>query len=253
MDALRFSGLLINDSSCGASRYPSGAGDHLGKKARISSITSLGVACGFLKCGIALILCYIQVYFALLVFVTQKLSVRPSLKTHQSLTQTHDTTAAWRGIGAAILCAWDQRKLASSIPAVLSVFFYLGCIFVLHVTTPALFSVETFNATGPSVQVGTRGLPAYAWPGNFLRDANGLDKLSDYAMGSLEFFPSVVETAIAPGLSGGTLYDTLDLDTPMGIGNVTVNVTGFNISCGYMTDVKLRFDPGRGSLVDSQN
>ncbi|KAJ6566922.1 hypothetical protein B0H19DRAFT_1374294 [Mycena capillaripes] len=188
-------------------------------------------------------------YSALLVFLTQGLSMRRSLRTRQTLTETHDIASAWGGIGASILCIWNQRKVTSSIGAVLSVFCYLGCILVLHVTTPALFSTETFNATR-STQVETRGLPAYAWPSNPSHDVNGeslldkviLDTLVDYAVGSLAFFPSVVESAVAPGLSGGTLYDTLDFDTLTGIGNVTVDATGFNISCGYLNDVVFTYN-----------
>lgn len=41
------------------------------------------------------------------------------------------------------------------------------------------------------------------------------------------------------GLSGGTLYDVLELNA--GTGNVTVNATGFNVTCSYFTDFKLEF------------
>ena len=53
------------------------------------------------------------------------------------------------------------------------------------------------------------------------------------------FFPPVVESAAEAGLSGGTLYDVLNANT--GTGNVTVNATGFNITCGYVNDVKQKF------------
>jgi hypothetical protein len=45
------------------------------------------------------------------------------------------------------------------------------------------------------------------------------------------------------GLSGGTLYDVLDINA--GTGNVTVNAKGFNISCGYVSesDVNITFQP----------
>ncbi|KAJ7046012.1 hypothetical protein C8F04DRAFT_1024417, partial [Mycena alexandri] len=198
-------------------------------------------------------------YSALLVFVTQKLSMRRSLTRRQTLTETHDIASAWGGIGAAILSIWQQRKVTSSIAAVLSVFFYLGCILVLHVTTPALFSVETFNATR-FIQVGTQGLPAYDWPDELSHRDSDVDSLldhilatlSDYAMGSLEFFPCVVDSVVAPGLSGGTLYDAPDLGTLSGMGDVTVNATGFNISCGYLDntlDFAIGPDTPRGVIV----
>jgi hypothetical protein len=42
------------------------------------------------------------------------------------------------------------------------------------------------------------------------------------------------------GLANGTLYDVLALNE--GTGNVTVNATGFDISCGFVPDVNLQFD-----------
>jgi hypothetical protein len=51
-------------------------------------------------------------------------------------------------------------------------------------------------------------------------------------------FPSVIESAL--GLSGGTLYDVLQVNG--GIGNSTVNATGFSINCGYLEDVVASYD-----------
>jgi hypothetical protein len=53
------------------------------------------------------------------------------------------------------------RKLSVHHPLGFSVFLYLGNILVLHITTPGLFSLETFNSTSLSV-VPTQGLPAIA-------------------------------------------------------------------------------------------
>jgi hypothetical protein len=39
------------------------------------------------------------------------------------------------------------------------------------------------------------------------------------------------------GLTNGTLYDVLD--TTAGVGNVTVNATGFDITCRYLTEVEI--------------
>lgn len=112
-----------------------------------------------------------QIYSALLVFVSQTLSMRRSVKVNQTLTATHDTAAAWTGIGSAISCLWNQRIVPASMGGVLSVFLYLSSILALHITTPALFSVETFNATRPD-RVGTQGLPAYTWPSDLSPDVN---------------------------------------------------------------------------------
>lgn len=67
----------------------------------------------------------------------------------------------------------------------------------------------------------------------------------DYAGGSLYSLPSVVATENL-GLHEGTLYDVLDIN--QGVGNSTVNATGFNISCGFLTDMNVTFSPGSDSF-----
>ncbi|KAJ6491169.1 hypothetical protein C8R45DRAFT_928996 [Mycena sanguinolenta] len=176
------------------------------------------------------------IYSALLVYLSQTLSMRQSIKADQTLTATHDTTAAWTGIGSAISCLWNQRIVPASAGGVFSIFMYLGSILALHITTSALFSVERFNATQLD-RVGTQGLPAYTWPSDLSPVSNG-NQLKDYAQNSLVFFPPVVESAGKTGLSGGTLYNVLNANTA--IGNVTANATGFDISCGYVSDVTQR-------------
>ncbi|KAJ7738879.1 hypothetical protein B0H14DRAFT_490558 [Mycena olivaceomarginata] len=99
------------------------------------------------------------IYSAVLVFVTQRLWTRRSLRAHQTLTATHDSAAAWTGIGSALVQLWSQRTTPGSIIGVLSVFLYLANILVLHITTPALFTFETFNSTRP-FNVATRSLPS---------------------------------------------------------------------------------------------
>ncbi|KAJ7692064.1 hypothetical protein B0H17DRAFT_1061829 [Mycena rosella] len=170
------------------------------------------------------------IYSALLVFVTQTLSKRRSVRMDQTLTAIHDTTAAWSGIGSAVLHLWNQTVVSGSVFGVLSALLYLGSVLVLHITTPALFSVQTFNSTR-EVPVGTRGLPAF----NVSDDNVTSEVIGDYgisyAAGSLYSLPSIVRGNKSVGLHEGTLYDVLEDNT--GVGNVTVNATGFNITCGY--------------------
>jgi hypothetical protein len=42
--------------------------------------------------------------------------------------------------------------------------------------------------------------------------------------------------ATTPGIHAGTLYDVLS-DTTQGTSPVSVDATGFNISCGYLSDI----------------
>ncbi|KAJ7503703.1 hypothetical protein B0H11DRAFT_2355401 [Mycena galericulata] len=176
-------------------------------------------------------------YSALLVFVTQTLSMRRALQMEQMLTTTHDTAAAWAGIGSSISNLWHQKAVLASIRGVLSAFVYLGSVLVLHITTSSLFSLQTFNATW-SVSVGTHGLPALNSSIYDLSDAESLgaawDDATNYALGSLYFLPSAVGSTGTLGLYKGTLYDVLE-STNIGKGNTTVNATGFNITCNYLT------------------
>lgn len=101
-----------------------------------------------------------QIYAALLVFITQTLSMRRDLHIHQTLTATHDNTAAWAGLGSAVFYMWHQKAVRASVPGVLSALFYLGSIAILHVTMPNLFLLQTVQMFRPVV-VETQGLPSF--------------------------------------------------------------------------------------------
>ncbi|KAJ6498484.1 hypothetical protein C8R47DRAFT_1193929 [Mycena vitilis] len=167
------------------------------------------------------------IYLAAVVYVTQSLSMRRILQTDQTLTAIHDMTAAWAGIGAAAYHLWYQTRVRSSVIGVLSVFFYLGGVLVLHVATPALFAVQTFTSSR-LIGAGTNGLPS--WNVDWSNDTN----VAAYTQGSLYSLPAVVGSNTSLGLSGGTLYEVLEDNA--GVGNVSVRATGFNISCTYPTN-----------------
>ncbi|KAJ7167907.1 hypothetical protein C8R46DRAFT_1350814 [Mycena filopes] len=172
------------------------------------------------------------IYSALLVFVTQTLWMRRSLQVEQTLTATHDHAAAWTGIGSAMLHIWRQKTVAASWTGTLAVFLYLGNILALHISTPALFSIETFNFTQP-LPLTTQGLPTYDFS---TERGEAVFQLADtYTAGSLYYLASVLQgNGQTLGLNGSTLYDVVNLNS--GLGNVTVNATGFNITCLYTDD-----------------
>jgi hypothetical protein len=63
--------------------------------------------------------------------------------------------------------------------------------------------------------------------------------LSDYVLDSLLSFQSTVWGTNTLGLSGGTLYDVLEISS--GVGNVSVNATGFDITWGYPKKTSMHF------------
>ncbi|KAF7341360.1 hypothetical protein MVEN_01872500 [Mycena venus] len=172
------------------------------------------------------------IYFAILVFVTQTLSMRRSLQMDQVLTATHDNAAAWAGIGAALLHLWYQKAVRASIGWTLTAALYLMTISVLHITMSSLFSLVTFNSSR-SFLAATRGLPSFngtVTPGL----KSSLFEMETYAPGSLYFLPSVLEGTTNLGLQDGSLYDVLDINVPSG--NATVDASGFNITCGSIPE-----------------
>ncbi|KAJ7164154.1 hypothetical protein C8R46DRAFT_1036085 [Mycena filopes] len=168
-------------------------------------------------------------YSAVLVFMTQTLFTRRSLGVKQTLTAIHDSAAAWVGIGSAVMQLWGQTTVHGSTFGVLSALAYLANILVLHITTPALFSVVAFNSSH-NIQVGIE----YHMPitnGSYLTHYSE-SLLAVYMKGSLALLPWILsDTTPSPGLHEATLYDVLDSNE--GVGNVTVNATGFNVTCGY--------------------
>ncbi|KAJ7216101.1 hypothetical protein GGX14DRAFT_562541 [Mycena pura] len=183
------------------------------------------------------------IYAVVLVFVTQTLAMRRGMQADQTLTATHDHTAAWAGLGAAVSHIWYQKAVPASLVGVLSAFFYLGNILVLHITTPALFSLATFTSTR-SVPVQTQSIPALNFsvinPGVLDAHASADDYtnfVDPYTQGALIFLPSVLGAGTNLGLVGNTLYDVVDVN--QGVGNVTVNATGVSTTCGYLPGVEI--------------
>ncbi|KAJ7307651.1 hypothetical protein DFH08DRAFT_1051509 [Mycena albidolilacea] len=106
----------------------------------------------------------IRIFLDVLIFLTQTLAFRRSLWKVQTLTATHNSTAAWSGIGSALVHVWQQKAVPASIFGVLSAFLYLGSVLVLHITAPALLSVQPFNVDY-SIRITARSLPIFNFSG----------------------------------------------------------------------------------------
>ncbi|KAJ7613429.1 hypothetical protein FB45DRAFT_1065029 [Roridomyces roridus] len=184
---------------------------------------------------------FITLYTAGLLFLTQTLSIKHSLCKTQTLTVTHDTVAAWRGIGSALTSVFHQ---APSLSAVVPIFVYLGGVLILHISSPALLTVQTFNSTLP-VLVHTQSLPNFAFSGYELSSIEArIDPLHSpllYAQGTLFYLPFINSSSPAVGLEGGMLYDVLDSPESgsaagSGLGSAIVDAVQLNMTCGYFAD-----------------
>jgi hypothetical protein len=85
--------------------------------------------------------------------------MRRDLRIHQPLTTTHDTAAAWSGLGFAASHLWHGRADVS-VAGVLSALLYLKNIALLQVAMPSMFLLQSVTVSR-SVLVGTQGLPSY--------------------------------------------------------------------------------------------
>ncbi|KAF7329355.1 hypothetical protein MKEN_00196800 [Mycena kentingensis (nom. inval.)] len=176
------------------------------------------------------------IYSAALVFLTQSLSTQHHLRRRQTLTATHDNLAAWTGMGSAIVALWGQRKITASVLGVLSTATYLACILVLHITTPALISVDAFNTTS-LMNVSTTGLPFISHDHVNFTNINNLN-FWVYAgvKGALGSTPFFVGSRPTIGRLGNTIYEIPE--TKLGTGTARVPATTINIECGFIPNVE---------------
>ncbi|KAF7330600.1 hypothetical protein MSAN_02460200 [Mycena sanguinolenta] len=167
---------------------------------------------------------FATIYLAAIVFVTQKLANQCNLKKYTTLTATHDNLLSWSGIGSALNNLYIQFSLPASIPETLSIVGYLGLIMVIHITTPAFFSVPIFNIPTSSI-VPTLGIPQW--------NQSNHEPVMVFMDKTIDFLPWINNLEDTLGLFNGSLYDVLQ-DTNLGNGSAEISLTGFNISCGYL-------------------
>jgi hypothetical protein len=102
----------------------------------------------------------VKVYYAVLVYLTQRLAIGCTMQKYLTLTSIHDQSSAWSGVGSSLSVLANQFGLPASALTTLSIFTYLSAISVLHATTPALVSAEIFNLTTSST-VTVKGIPEW--------------------------------------------------------------------------------------------
>ncbi|KAF7330652.1 hypothetical protein MSAN_02450400 [Mycena sanguinolenta] len=169
------------------------------------------------------------IYCALLVFVTQRLAMRHNLGLTKTLTAAHDCISAWAGLGSALTTLLNQVFVPASVFGTLNIVGYLGCISVLHITIPAILSLEAFNAT-VAVSAITSGFPEYA-------NSMSINSTQDYMTTfPARFLPwrGIFDDSLTLGLSGSSLYEMLK-NTTSRPGQAQVAALGFKISCGYLS------------------
>ncbi|KAJ7751923.1 hypothetical protein DFH07DRAFT_825880 [Mycena maculata] len=172
--------------------------------------------------------------YSALLYCTQTLAISCAVRKYSTITSTHDSLTSWAGVGSSLSTLYNQISLPASVAATSSIFAYLAAISLLHVTTPALFSVETFNLAVQTT-VETEGVPEW-------NDTNHNATLA-YIENMAQFLPWIgnLDQSQTPGLFNGTLYDVLVEAYPGQIANVSA--LGFNITCGYLPAVEVGVSP----------
>ncbi|KAJ7819968.1 hypothetical protein B0H13DRAFT_2452399 [Mycena leptocephala] len=163
-------------------------------------------------------------YCSMILYLTQQLVIKTAGQKYYTLTSTHDKLSSLQGIGSSLSTLSRQIVLPASISATMSIFIYLSAISLLHVTTPALFAVATFDLLNSSV-VDVQSIPE--WNGSSYTTISYVQDLANFLpwLGNLDQSQTM-------GLSNGSLHDVLSNVYP-GSRTVAVTAIGFNITCGY--------------------
>ena len=92
----------------------------------------------------------------ILLYVTQKLALARLYHVEQTLAQLHEQSAAWLGLGSAVVGMW--RQLAhhpQGRRAVLCILAYLVCLFILSSLSSSLVNIGYIDTTDPVVAHAT--------------------------------------------------------------------------------------------------
>ncbi|KAJ7321553.1 hypothetical protein DFH08DRAFT_712925, partial [Mycena albidolilacea] len=181
------------------------------------------------------------IYYSVLLYLIQSLATQSSIREYCTITTTHDKFSCWSGIGSSLSTLYKQISLPVSVGPTLAITAYLLGLSALHVTTPALLSVETFNFSS-SIGVPLQGGPQ--WNDSRYKSVlipciefislMGNSTTLAYVQYVAEFLPWLqnLDESQTPGLFNGSLYD-VSTEAYLG-GEANVSAIGFNITCGYL-------------------
>ncbi|KAJ6526394.1 hypothetical protein B0H19DRAFT_1084493 [Mycena capillaripes] len=142
---------------------------------------------------------------------------------HKTLTATHDNILSWAGVGSALTSLYNQLSVPASVFGTLHIAGYLGCVTMLHITIPAILSVETFNTTA-AVPASTFGIPEFA-------NSTAVNSTSAFmATFSVDFLTwrGIFDDSPMIGLFNDSLYEVLQ-KTRSGKGEAQISALGFNV------------------------
>lgn len=92
-----------------------------------------------------------------LIFVSQQLAPRRNLHIRQT-TYDNMSVSGWTGLGADLLTLWSQSLIVASVIGTLRGSYFVFAA-IIHVTTPAIFSLQPFSMTSHTAISTTLGPP----------------------------------------------------------------------------------------------
>ncbi|KAJ3551977.1 hypothetical protein NM688_g4402 [Phlebia brevispora] len=170
-------------------------------------------------------------YCAVLVLLTQRITLHEFIKRPHTLTAIHDKSSAWLGLGASLQTLGRQTSVVTDLLGVSMITMYLLLIFVVHTTLPGIFGVTTQNATIFTTH-----------PTTLARQPNGLSTLLSSSGNGAPNIYSILEiydtfNLTTVGVLDNMLYDIIPpVENAAGV-EVEVNATTFSVDCGLLPGV----------------
>ncbi|KAI5897704.1 uncharacterized protein SCHCODRAFT_02662674 [Schizophyllum commune H4-8] len=182
---------------------------------------------------------FATVYGALLIWLTQRLALRRLLTSKQTLTAMHDEYNSWIGLGSALMTLYGQSRIRSALGSIACIASYLVNAAILHVTIPAMFTLQVGTYPHPA---DVSSIAAYPHVNGLLHtqtenshdDASALARALFSDASSLLPYVVLLDSDKTVGLAQSTMYDQLVLNE--GNNTVNVNATTFNVTCGSLND-----------------
>jgi hypothetical protein len=162
----------------------------------------------------------------------QRLTFLKNVTRRQTVTALHDTMNAWRGLGSALECLWQQSTVPASRWSILSITAYLTCVFSLHVVSSSIIQLQTFNTT-----VDASATKISYWPNP------DVDMMAIQWQSISALVPTLGRFANLQGmgLHNATLYDIIRPTDKSG--RAIVNASSFRANCGLVRNSMLHYSP----------
>jgi len=196
---------------------------------------------------------YYTIYSTFLVTLTQRLGLLRALHRRQKLTFIADASTAWSGFGSALIGLRNNFHVLAGFLSTAIITAYLACVMTLHIVSSSIMSLQPFNQTMyPDIP------SRMGWPSSFanlsqVTDGPGYKAVADWQM-IAALTPGVgrLDEYSSQGLSGATLYDTMQLPNAA-LGAALVNATTIGFDCGLVPRANLSTDVQSGRLMPVWN